>query len=85
LVFQQSTVIMFKLTATQNEAGNTFGAIEFQSSSVTLNQFLIRENSANSSGGIGFSESNATLDNGQFESNDSGESVSCPLPVHSRL
>jgi hypothetical protein len=76
---------MMKLTATKNEAGNTFGAIEFKSSRVTLNQFLIRENSANTSGGIGFSESNATLDNGRFESNDSGESVSFPFPVHSRL
>jgi hypothetical protein len=67
---------MSKITVTKNEAGNAFGAIEFISSKVTMNQFVIRENTANSSGGIGFKNSNATLVDGQFEFNDSGESVS---------
>jgi hypothetical protein len=76
LAFQQSTVRISGLKATKNKAVNAFGAIEFDVSEVTINQFVVEENSANSSGGIGFSTSHATLVDGRFDSNDSGGSVS---------
>jgi hypothetical protein len=76
LVFQQSTVTISILHATKNNAVNAFGAIEVNASTVTINQFVVEENSAHSSGGIGFYKSNATLVDGRFDSNDSGESVS---------
>jgi hypothetical protein len=76
LVFQQSTVTISRLNATNNTAVKAFGAIEFNASNVTIKQFVVEGNSANISGGIGFNASNATLVDGRFDSNDSRESVS---------